>query len=330
MDKRYQVFVSSTYADLKDERRAVIQTLMEMDCIPAGMELFPAADEEQFSFIKKIIDDCDYYILIIGGRYGSTTSEGLSYTEKEYDYAREKKIHVLAFVHENPGKIPLEKSELDAGLRARLDVFREKVKTGKMVKMWQDAKDLPGLVALSLSKTIKTHPAVGWVRADKVATSEALSDLNKLRKRNDEIERRLKELAPALPELAGLDDLFEISGTHKFDVHSQPHEWHITVSWGEIFAALGPYMLECPNDTQMRAYFNSAVLDLFKSKKLKTYQNWNVRGQDFQTVKLQLMALHLASVEMAETVNGGQALFWSPTDLGRSTLMELRTVKKKS
>ena len=55
MDKRYQVFVSSTYADLKDERRAIIQTLIEMDCIPAGMELFPAADEERFQFIKSII-----------------------------------------------------------------------------------------------------------------------------------------------------------------------------------------------------------------------------------------------------------------------------------
>ncbi|HJV93592.1 MAG TPA: DUF4062 domain-containing protein, partial [Azonexus sp.] len=82
MNKRYQVFVSSTYADLKDERQSVIQALMEMDCIPAGMELFPAADEEQWLFIKKIIDDCDYYLLVIGGRYGSTTSDGISYTEK--------------------------------------------------------------------------------------------------------------------------------------------------------------------------------------------------------------------------------------------------------
>ena len=46
MDKRYQVFVSSTYTDLMDERKSVTQTLMELDCIPAGMELFPAVDEE--------------------------------------------------------------------------------------------------------------------------------------------------------------------------------------------------------------------------------------------------------------------------------------------
>ena len=40
MDKRYQVFVSSTYADLMEERQHVIQALMDMDCIPSGMEVF--------------------------------------------------------------------------------------------------------------------------------------------------------------------------------------------------------------------------------------------------------------------------------------------------
>ncbi len=123
MDKRYQVFVSSTYTDLLEERRNVIQALMEMDCIPAGMELFPAADEEQFEFIKRVIDDCDYYIVIVGGRYGSTTSAGISYTEKEYDYAREKGLRVIALLHDKPYDIPLGKSETDQELRARLDAF---------------------------------------------------------------------------------------------------------------------------------------------------------------------------------------------------------------
>jgi hypothetical protein len=87
MDKRYQVFISSTYADLKAERQDVIQTVIEANCIPAGMELFPAADEAQLAFIKRVIDDCDYYLLIIGGRYGSVDESGISYTEQEYDYA---------------------------------------------------------------------------------------------------------------------------------------------------------------------------------------------------------------------------------------------------
>jgi hypothetical protein len=41
MDKRYQVFVSSTYEGLHEERREVMQSLLALDCIPTGMELFP-------------------------------------------------------------------------------------------------------------------------------------------------------------------------------------------------------------------------------------------------------------------------------------------------
>lgn len=127
MEKRYQVFVSSTYADLREERQRVIQALMEMDCIPSGMELFPAADEEQWQFIKKVIDDCDYYLLIIGGRYGSRTPEGMSYTEKEYDYAIKKEMKVVALLHANPDEIPMGKSEGTPEMRGRLIAFRERL-----------------------------------------------------------------------------------------------------------------------------------------------------------------------------------------------------------
>src|SRR6266849_6800645 len=113
MDKRYQVFVSSTYADLKEERQKVIQAVIGMNCIPAGMELFPAADEEQFNFIKRIIDDCDYYLLIIGGRYGSVDGEGVSYTEKEYDYALGRGLKVIAFVHSDPTSLGDGKVDTD-------------------------------------------------------------------------------------------------------------------------------------------------------------------------------------------------------------------------
>lgn len=67
METRFQVFLSSTYADLREERTRVIQALLELDCIPSGMEHFPATDEEQFEFIKRVIDVCDYYVVIIGG-----------------------------------------------------------------------------------------------------------------------------------------------------------------------------------------------------------------------------------------------------------------------
>jgi hypothetical protein len=139
MDKRFQVFISSAYADLMEERRAVIQSVIELNCIPAGMELFPAASEEQLQFIKRVIDDCDYYLLIIAGRYGSVGADGISYTEKEFEYAVSRGLPVIAFPHENPGHIMFEKSEPDPARRKKLEEFRTKVCTGRVVKMWKNA-----------------------------------------------------------------------------------------------------------------------------------------------------------------------------------------------
>lgn len=105
MEKKYQAFVSSTYQDLLEERQEVMQALLELDCIPVGMELFPAADDDQWTLIKGLIDDCDYYILIIGGRYGSTHKSGISYTQMEYEYALSKQIPIISFLPKTPDNI---------------------------------------------------------------------------------------------------------------------------------------------------------------------------------------------------------------------------------
>ena len=99
------MFVSSTYDDLREERAVVQRALLQLDCLPVGMELFPAADDETLAFIKSQIDDADYYVVVVAGRYGSTAPDGLSFTEKEYDYALERKKPTIGFVHGQPGKI---------------------------------------------------------------------------------------------------------------------------------------------------------------------------------------------------------------------------------
>src|SRR3989304_7821893 len=111
MDKRYQVFVSSTYEDLREERQEVMQALLELDCIPAGMELFPAASEDQWTLIRRVIDDCDYYIVVIGGRYGSIGPGGISYTPMEYEYALGQNTPVIAFLHKDPGVLAANRTE---------------------------------------------------------------------------------------------------------------------------------------------------------------------------------------------------------------------------
>ena len=90
-EKKLQVFVSSTYTDLREERQAAVEAILSAGHIPAGMELFAANDQSQWAVIKRWIDESDAFLLILGGRYGSLEPEsGKSYIHLEYEYALDK------------------------------------------------------------------------------------------------------------------------------------------------------------------------------------------------------------------------------------------------
>ena len=179
MEKKYQVFISSTYEDLKEERKKVQEILLKADCIPAGMEAFVATNNEQFDVIKKVIDLCDYYVLIIGGRYGSINENtGVSYTEMEYDYAVSKGIPVLAFIIDDSVVLGPEKTDNDANKKAKLENFKAKVKTNRLVDFWKETADIEKLVALSITKARDEIDRPGWVRGGKFDTKDLLEDLH--------------------------------------------------------------------------------------------------------------------------------------------------------
>ena len=168
MQKRYQVFVSSTFKDLEEEREEIMKVLLELNLFPAGMEIFPAADEEQMKYIHKIIDDSDYYVLILAGKYGSTNNEGISYTELEFNYAFEKKKPILAFVYQDIETLSASKVELDSSKKKKLLKFRKKVQADRLTKYWKNKDDLAAKVSRSVTHAIENHPAIGWIRSDSI------------------------------------------------------------------------------------------------------------------------------------------------------------------
>lgn len=184
MEKKYQVFVSSTYEDLKEERAAVNQCLLDCGCIPVGMEQFPASGMSQMEYIEKMLNDCDYYILILAGRYGSCDENGVGYTEKEYDYAESHNIPIMSFVIRNIGDLISRRCETTDEGRNKLNAFREKVCSNRLVKMYSTTDELKSNVAISLLQCVKDFPARGWVRGE-----EATIDNNVL-KRIDELEKK--------------------------------------------------------------------------------------------------------------------------------------------
>ena len=173
INKKYQVFISSTYLDLIEERKKVIDILLSTSkCIPIGMELFSAEDEDQFNVIKEAIDMCDFYVLLIGNRYGSVnTKTDLSYTEMEYDYAVSKNIPVLVFAidEDTPIKTELVEEKVSS---AKLTLFRRKAMRNRLAVVWKDINMLGEKVAISIMKAIDKYNRPGWIRGDASLSSE--------------------------------------------------------------------------------------------------------------------------------------------------------------
>lgn len=211
-DKRYSIFISSTFDDLREERQAVQDAVLNAGDFPVQMESFPAADEDQFDFIKTLIDKCDYYVLIVAGRYGTPTADGASYTEKEYHYARSQNIPVLVMLHGDPGSIPSAKTENTDDGKKRLAKFVNEVSTGRLRKTWITTGDLKHAVRDALDNAKATRPGVGWVRGDTTASAALLREMNEVRKENEKFRDAIGhlEIELALPPIPAADEGLEI------------------------------------------------------------------------------------------------------------------------
>ncbi len=236
------------------------------------MELFPAADDDAWTLIKRVIDSSDYYLLVIGGKYGSVDQKTeLSYTEKEYDYAVAQGKPVMAFLHANPDKIELGKSEKDAEARRKLEAFRDKVKTSKHVKYWASADDLSGKVALSFASFRQSYPAPGWIRGNEASSAEALGEINELRKQLADTNQQLASARSRPP--VGAEDLAREADEVEIDIKTSisikevgktlrrelSRSASASVSWDTVFSTVGPALLDEATQRDLRPYLDEML-----------------------------------------------------------------------
>ncbi len=337
MEKRYQVFVSSTYTDLQQERQQVMQALLELDCIPCGMELFPAADDDQWTLIRQVIEDCDYYLTIIGGRYGSVGKDGKSYTQMEYEYAMSTGRPVLAFLHRNPGQIVVEKSEDTSEGRARLGAFRGMAEK-KMCKYWESPEELGSVVSRSIVKLMKSKPAIGWVRANLVPDEGSAQEMLRLKNKVEELERSLESARTSGPmgtsDLAQGDDPIHL--TFRASIRAGglaagvPKEYRIATTWNEVFSIISPLMVDKASEQELmsaiREHFFRRIVALEPNATLYGTQLGN---SDFQNLKVQYRALGLITKDTSQKSLKNTSTYWTLTPYGDSLMTKLNAAKSQ-
>lgn len=339
MDKKHQVFVSSTYVDLLEERKEVIQALLELDCIPVGMELFPASDDDQWTFIKSVIDDCDYYVLILGGRYGSCSDSGVGYTEMECRYALEIGKPIISFVYKDPSQLPVNKTDQDQELSEKLGKFRELVQK-KLCKYWETPAELGGVVGRSLVQLKKRSPAVGWVKADLLPDEDSSQEMLRLRKEIERLEEELQQASTSSDidqaKLAQGDDLFEISFVGEagdfFDRASA--QLSAEYSWNTIFGELAPSLIDEESDVGMKNRLNAFLLRNHEEEVLRHCQGHHERpgctidGSAYETIIVQLRALNLIEKSTRNRSVKDKRTYWCLTTKGDQVMVGLRAIQR--
>lgn len=348
MDRRYQVFISSTFKDLIEERQAVLKAVLELDHMPAGMELFPASDDSAWQLIQDIIDASDYYVLIIGGRYGSLNEAGIGYTEKEYDYAAKTGKPVIPLLHKKPDNLPREKTETDQAIWKKLEQFRKKVESSHTCVYWEAASELKAQVIVGLTSAVKRHPGIGWVRADKMPDENTITELLEMRKQVSDLEAQLEATRTEPPkeaeDFAQGDDEVNIklsftagraNSESILGYDETNYTASIDVSWNDIWKAISPTLInECTDreiKTAFNRHFSSVARESFENHKdlnNATLRNFHFDSGDIETCLVQFRALGLLKESIKQRSVKDTNTYWTLTAYGDQLMINLRAIRK--
>lgn len=331
MEKKYQVFVSSTYEDLKEERQRVIEALLQMNCFPVGMELFNASDDDQWTVIQNLIKECDYYILIVGGRYGSVEPiSGKSYTQKEFEYAIEQGVPVMSFVHKDPSKLVSGNVEPSQEGKAKLEAFKSEVKK-KLCKLWDTSSDLTAQVILSLNNQIKSKPRTGWIKADQASSDEANKKIILLQKQNDELRITLNKIETSAPtgteNLQQGDDVISIIVAYYWNMNNLLEE--ITLTWNQVFKILLPLLKGESSETNLNNKLSEVLYYSLRSKTNHKPTRYSIVESSMQTIIVQMIALGLIKQSENKRAIKDNQTYWTLTSYGFNYMMKLVALLKE-
>ena len=148
------VFVSSTYGDLKDYRKAVLEQIVRRDLFFRGMEHFGADPYlSPASLIVEEVRKADVYLGIFGVRYGFVHKEtGLSMTELEFSEAEKCGKPMLLYIIKDDANVKVSDFESDPDSKVKLDALKLRIKRDRVVFMFSSIDDLKRQVYMDLGK----------------------------------------------------------------------------------------------------------------------------------------------------------------------------------
>ena len=321
----YSVFVSSTFEDLREERGELQKALLKLKCFPIGMELFPSSDDETWEFIKRQIDQADYYIVVIAGRYGSVGPDGVSYTEMEYDYARSIGKPTVGFIHSDPGKIPADRTETDPKRRARLEKFKAKVRRS-VVTTFSTPHELALQVFASITGLKDSKPAIGYMRANQTVDPRKYADILE---ENTQLKEQIGKLQLNEVPFPGADEQIklDIIITNNDVRPARKNQIDSSATLGDVFIQVAEAIIDAL--TTERAIKRKLEEKVYQRQLRVQDEAEFVEPDVITSIRRKLFSARL--IDLSPTrVSGTPQNEWSLTDLGRAQYAVLSRLSLRS
>jgi hypothetical protein len=286
--------------------------------------MFSAADEEQWRIITRHIDESDYYVVLVAHRYGSMTPEGISYTQKEYEYARDAGIPCFGFIIEEAAKWPADRMERDNQATVALAEFKGRIRD-KPVGSWTNAEDLHGKVSIALMKAFNTQPREGWVRAGNAPGPEVTAELIRLSAESASLRRQLEAAAEA------------VTGGHRREIRQAletltatertlPYKYEGDEAWQEtnvllldIFRQVAPSVI---TESSTAAISRDLAMAFHEDSDRDDW--WIVATNHVTSIMADFVILDLIEPSKRRHPVSDDEEYWSLTPFGLDVLKELR------
>ncbi|MEK5754596.1 DUF4062 domain-containing protein [Acinetobacter variabilis] len=324
LDKRYQVFISTSGAEMQPERIILSQTLVGMGFFSWGLEQRTPLNT---AFARRQIDDCDYVVILLGSQYGEQSVSGVGYMHLEYIYAVTKQKPIIVFMHEDPASRDSSLHDTKPELQEKFKEFRQLLQQeADQVFCYRTLRDLEMAVRLNMPQMLERYPVSGWVRPQ---NTQALHDeIDQLKAKVAQLERDggTREVDPflSLPKVS-MHEVFSFEyRMHAYqDGNFKELKVQKRLTWAQLLAILGSTFI---NPTP-EEFFSKRMNEYLNETGLEDARAEMPRAHAVARAQINIRALHSLKLQMRQNdwiVPSGrddrQRLLWQITPKAQKLL----------
>jgi len=324
LDKRYQVFISTSGAEMQPERIILSQTLVGMGFFSWGLEQRTPLNT---AFARRQIDDCDYVVILLGSQYGEQSVSGVGYMHLEYIYAVTKQKPIIVFMHEDPASRDPSLHDTKPEFQEKFKEFRQLLQQeADQVFCYRTLRDLEMAVRLNMPQMLERYPVSGWVRPQ---NTQALHDeIDQLKAKVAQLERDggTREVDPflSLPKVS-MHEVFSFEyRMHAYqDGNFKELKVQKRLTWAQLLAILGSTFI---NPTP-EEFFSKRMNEYLNETGLEDARAEMPRAHAVARAQINIRALHSLKLQMRQNdwiVPSGrddrQRLLWQITSKAQKLL----------